>query len=636
MALNMSFKARGTLRQIARHLRRLVRHDAGNVIIIVAASLFPLLVLIGSGIDMGRGYLAQSRLQQACDAGTLAARKRLGTSALVGGAIPATVADTGQRFFNINFRDGAYGSENRDFDMVLEEDFAISGTATADVPTTVMGAFGHDQIGISANCSAQINMPNTDIMMVLDTTGSMLLTNSGDTQNRITALRSTVKSFHAQMEASRAAGTRIRYGFVPYSTNVNVGHLLEDDWMVDEWHYNTREARASSRTHEEPVYEYRYTYISGTWGSGTTSYGTSCPSSTLNYRLLGTTTSDGGWTNNEYLANGTNYACSESDGGTTTITTTVVTNYRYIASVRQTGTRTVQEADWRYDTMNVDLGFLATSNFSTYPIGGSPNAPYNVNAYFRGCIEERDTYEINDYDNVNLSRALDLDIDLVPDPDDPDTQWRPMLNELSFIREIRTNGRGAFTPAAVTTPNDFVNAWWWGFGACPSPAQRLQEMNAAQVATYVDNLAVSGSTYHDIGMIWGGRLLSPTGLFAADNADEEGSTTSRHLIFLTDGETAPLDISYGSYGIEPLDRRRWRPTSAMSLTETVENRFAFACEEVKRRNIQVWVISFGTAANPVMEACAGAERYYVADDATELETTFSDIARRMGELRIVD
>ena len=36
------------------------------------------------------------------------------------------------------------------------------------------------------------------------------------------------------------------------------------------------------------------------------------------------------------------------------------------------------------------------------------------------------------------------------------------------------------------------------------------------------------------------------------------------------------------------------------------------------------------------EACAGAERYYVADDATELETTFSDIARRMGELRIVD
>ncbi len=31
-----------------------------------------------------------------------------------------------------------------------------------------------------------------------------------------------------------------------------------------------------------------------------------------------------------------------------------------------------------------------------------------------GCIEERDTYIIDDYDNVDLTRALDLNIDLVP------------------------------------------------------------------------------------------------------------------------------------------------------------------------------------------------------------------------------
>ncbi len=554
----------GMLRQIASLLRRLGCNDAGNVIIIVAASLFPLLVLIGSGIDMGRGYLAQTRLQQACDSGTLAARKRLGTEAAVGGVIPANVADTGQRFFNINFRDGAYGSENRDFEMVLEEDYAVSGLATADVPTTVMGAFGHDTISISAECSSQLNMPNTDVMMVLDTTGSMLRTNPGDTQSRIVALRATVQSFHAQLEASKAAGTRIRYGFVPYSTNVNVGALLQDDWLVDEWSYNFREANG------------------------------------------------------------------------VTITPSIADNYRYYSASRPNGTQTVRNAQWRYDNFNVDLGFLDTTNFVTYPIGGSPSAPYNVNAYYRGCIEERDTYEINDYTNVDLNRALDLDIDRVPDPTDPDTQWRPMLNELSFIREVRNNGSGPFTPGVVTSPYDFVNAWWWGYGACPAPAQKLQEMTAAQVTTYVNSLTAQGSTYHDIGMIWGGRLLSSTGLFATENADVDGSATSRHLIFMTDGETAPLDISYGSYGIEPLDRRRWRPSSSMTLTETVENRFSFACEEVKRRNIQVWVISFGSGNSPMLEACAGAEHYYVADDAVELQNTFSDIARRMGELRIVD
>ena len=617
-------------------LRKLLRDTAGNVMIITAASLFPLLALIGSGIDMGRGYLAQSRLQQACDAGTLAARKRLGTMAAVNGQIPDAVADTGQRFFNINFRATAYGSENRQFVMELEDDYAISGTASAEVPTTVMGAFGFGNIAVSASCSAQVNMPNTDIMLVLDTTGSMLQTNVGDTDSRIDALRNTVKSFHAQMEANKPTGTRLRYGFLPYSTNVNVGHLLRDEWLVDAWQYNFREARATGRTEVRPINEGRYTYVSGSVVNSAISYGNSCPANTVTQTVQSNTTDADGWQNQQILERGVYYGCRALENGLFEIQSRTFNDHIFIWSSRNTRTETVTVAEWRYQTMNFDLGFLATSNRTTVPMGGSPANPSNVDVWYRGCVEERDTYEINDYSNVDLGRALDLDIDRVPNANNPATQWRPMLNELSFTREVRTNGKGGFTPGPVNSEEEFVNAWWWGFGACPTPAYQLAEMTADQVATYVDGLSAQGHTYHDIGMIWGGRLLSPTGLFAAQNNDVGGSATSRHMIFLTDGETAPLDIAYGAYGIEPLDRRRWRPTSQMTLTQTVENRFSFACEEVKKRNIQVWVISFGTAANPMMEQCAGAERYFVADDAAELEATFSTIARRMGELRIVE
>jgi hypothetical protein len=55
---------------------------------------------------------------------------------------------------------------------------------------------------------------------------------------------------------------------------------------------------------------------------------------------------------------------------------------------------------------------------------------------------------------------------------------------------------------------------------------------------------------------------------------------------------------------------------------------------VKKRNITVWVISFGTAPNPVMQACAGTSRYFVASDAAELQQAFSTIAQRMGDLRV--
>jgi Flp pilus assembly protein TadG len=47
-------------------LGRLARDRKGNTIALIAASTAPLLALIGGGIDMSRGYLAQTRLTPAC------------------------------------------------------------------------------------------------------------------------------------------------------------------------------------------------------------------------------------------------------------------------------------------------------------------------------------------------------------------------------------------------------------------------------------------------------------------------------------------------------------------------------------------------------------------------------------------
>lgn len=626
-------------------LARLARDVAGNTLAMLAAGLFPLLALVGGGIDMGRSYLAQSRLQQACDAGVLAARKKLGSQVVTTGEVPNDVETIGNTFFNVNFRAGAYGTTNRSFAMTLEPDYAISGSATAAVPTTIMNLFGYDKTDLTVACQAKLNFSNTDVMFVLDTTGSMAWTNPGDTQPKIDILRQVVKDFHGQLEGSKTPGTVIRYGFLPYSTNVNVGGILDPDWMVDEWTYQGRVQQDTGRTTTGPVFEQNWTYVSGSDVLGTSYVSTTCPSNTTTWVELRYWRDPDGTENWEYLLNGVQYDCAWLDSTNKRITPRTYTNYRYIYSYLNKGNRTIPVMTWRYQAIPVDVSSLKNNGAGTMRVGnkvtirkmgGWVQDPVDFEAFFRGCIEERDTYEIDDYSDVDFSRALDLDIDLVPNPGDPSTQWRPILNDISFVRAIDWGGNGTFVPTPGTSDADwdYLNAGWAGLSACPAPARKLAPMTAGEVSTYVDSLFAQGSTYHDIGMLWGARMLSPSGIFAAENADAAGSVTSRHMIFLTDGETAPLDLSYGTYGIEPLDQRRWSSSSSQTLTQVVEGRTAVACEQAKRRNITVWVIGFGTTLNLVLTACAGPGHAFEAADATELQDVFSKIAAQLGDLRV--
>ncbi len=605
---------------------------AGNALSIFAIAIVPMLALVGSSIDMGRAYLVESRLQQACDAGVLGARKELGT---ITNFDPATdggqIATKGNRFFNANFADGIYDSIDRAFDMAIEDDNSITGTASVILPTSVMQFFGRDEISISVTCRAELTIPNTDIMMALDVTGSMAETNPGDSASKIAVLKSVVKSFYTTMESSKQASSRIRSGFVPYSTNVRVGPLLKDEWVVSSWSYPSRTLIGTNNTSGTHGY---YSAVSPVSGSNSTaqstfaatlsggSYTCTKPADTVttSTALLSTTSEavtepSGTRTIYSYnrTRNGNAYSISRS-GATCTLSTTTFTNYvdtfKYI-----TEPSLGIGSSWLYKDVT-----LATSNWRTAS---------------NGCIEERSTYEIADYDNVDLSRAIDLDIDRVPSTSNADTQWRPMYPNVIYERSRLWNGTGSFTTSSVSTNDEFLAPGVAGFAACPTVAKKLQVWTQANYDAYVDSLVAAGSTYHDIGMLWAARLLSPTGIFASENADVSAKQrTSRHLIFLTDGQTSSLDISYSSYGVEPLAQRRWSPSSSRTLTQTIESRFSWICEATKKKNITVWFVAFGTELNPIMTNCAGPGHYFSAGNSAELQEAFEKIAKSIGDLRL--
>src|SRR3546814_9773695 len=124
--------------------------------------------MIGGGLDISRLYLAKTRLQQACDAGVLVGRKAMGS-----GSWSTTKGyDAAKAMFQANFADAAYGSS------AFTKSFSETGgtltvNASVGMPMTIMRIFGQTERTIAVTCTAEMRIPNTDVMFVLDTTGSM-------------------------------------------------------------------------------------------------------------------------------------------------------------------------------------------------------------------------------------------------------------------------------------------------------------------------------------------------------------------------------------------------------------------------------------------------------------------------------
>ena len=95
--------------------KRLLRDKRGNAMFLTAAAALPVIGLVGSGVDIGRAYMAQLRLQQACDAGVLAGRR-----AMAGSTYSTAAQAEADKMFDFNYADGAYGSTDVTFTSVAQ------------------------------------------------------------------------------------------------------------------------------------------------------------------------------------------------------------------------------------------------------------------------------------------------------------------------------------------------------------------------------------------------------------------------------------------------------------------------------------------------------------------------------------
>ncbi len=511
-------------------LARLRSDQRGNTLAIVAAAIFPIIGFVGSGMDMSRAYLVKTRMQQACDAGALAGRKSMS-----GTTMTTADKDTAVKFFRFNFPDGTMATQPltvaategpNTITVGPDANGQVGMTASATMPNMLMQVFGFDTQVISIKCKAEEYYVNTDVMMVLDTTGSMNcsisdpLTCGQQTEksdSKMKELRTAVKTLYTNLRpaqlALEAKSLRMRIGFVMYASNANVGKL---------------------------IYAENPAYINNASSSYRDSSG----------NLYAGPTQTAAW---------------------------------------MTGTGA---SDWT------------------------------------GCIIERQTDSAITSSTTSIP-ATALDLDIATLPYDTASRWSPHVPSLY---QANAYGYSAYSD------NDLMI---YGYSACARPAVHMKAWaSTADFDAYVDTIQTGiGGTYHDIGMIWGTRMIANQGIFAARNPDTFNSVKVRRTIVLvTDGYMSPNQDIYTAYGVERYDQRIGGGSTS-DLTDRHQKRFALMCERARMAPIKadVWVIAIlptGSTMPSNLTDCAPGGQALMVSNTTALNNAFKAISDKVGNLRI--
>ena len=674
-------------------LAMLARSSKGNILPMTAAAIFILAGMVGGGVDISRAYMTKDRLQNACDAAALATRHAIA----INQDWTKVAVPQGQTYFKANFDNTLEGTTASNFDPETPDNGnTVNGTATATLPTIVMGLFGYKQTNLTATCTASMGVGNSDITFVLDNTASMAWVvgsnsypGTGQT-SRIAELKSAMDTFYDTIAAATSASNaRIRYAYVPYGATVNVGQVLNDldsDYLADSYKYDTR----------RPVISWQAVKAGDTWGpeidwtpvqsDGGVKGGTSYTSSNCSGAVPANDTA--------FKKSGSTYTYTDSDpdhsvyydgtrGANGQMVTPSGTGQDYVMKTYKcqksgsryyiyTTTQTKTQASWSFKAQDPNFATSTSQtvidwvyndfsvNTATYKTFGTPakntdlmigslsstptKAAYVSQTKWPGCILERQTvpaatfsYDADtntiDPGTTFAKTAYDLDIDMAP-TGDAATKWAPMWPEV-------TAWRGG--PAAVmVAPGKSVPAST-GYEYCPIASQVLQEQTKTQFYNFVTSMgATQYGTYHDIGLLWGARVSSPTGIWSdlVNEAPDNGAPVSRHLIFMTDGDTEPTFSTYTSYGIETMDQNVGGTDLAPPnddtglLTSRIESRAQAVCDAIKARGIRLWVVAVVKVLPDNLKNCASPDSIFQVQNTGELETDFKKIAKQVGELRI--
>lgn len=220
--------------QTMRSARRFRTATEGNIAVIFALALVPLLGFVGVAVDYSRANSARTAMQSALDSAALMVSRDLSS-----GAITADqVASKSQSYFDSLYTGTESGAIKVTATYTAKDS---SGSSTivlkgqGTVATDFMKIVGQDTVAIGSTTTTTWGGTRLRVAMALDVTGSMA------SAGKMSAMKTAAKGLVDTLRASAQSADDVYISVVPFAQMVNVGSSNRNaSWIKwDVWEETT-------------------------------------------------------------------------------------------------------------------------------------------------------------------------------------------------------------------------------------------------------------------------------------------------------------------------------------------------------------------------------------------------------------
>jgi Flp pilus assembly protein TadG len=211
--------------RIGRLFARFTAADQGNIAVIFAIALVPVLSFVGAAVDYTRAVQARSSMQSALDSTALMVSKDLSSGTIT----TSQIGTKAQSYFNALFTGtstiptvtvGATYTASTSMGSTIQ----VTGTGT--YTTSFMKIAGFPTLDLGVTSTSAWGLVRMRVAMVLDVTGSMA------DDGKMPAMQTAAKNLVDQLSALAKNNGDVYISVVPFSKDVNVGSSnYSSSWM---------------------------------------------------------------------------------------------------------------------------------------------------------------------------------------------------------------------------------------------------------------------------------------------------------------------------------------------------------------------------------------------------------------------